>query len=188
MPWINTIAPEQATGRLAEAYEWQAKRLGKPTEFTQLGSLEPEIVHARLVLYKATENTSSALTDRQKNIASHVTSSVNRTPHCTSRSRIKLRELGLDDELLAAVERSEFDGLAPEEAAVARYAEKLTRDPGSISAADIEDLRQAGLTDHEILDVNNQVAHLNYTNRVANGLGLLSEVAPDFPAFDTVPV
>ncbi len=187
MPWIEIIAPDEATGRLAEAYGWQAQRLGRPTEFTQLGSLEPEIVHARLVLYKATENTSSTLTDRQKNLASHVTSAVNRTPHCTSRSRIKLRQLGIDGALLDAVESFRYDGLPPEEAAVARYAEKLTRDPGAVTVEDIEDLRRAGLGDHEIVDVNNQVAHLNYTNRVANGLGLLSEVADDFPAFDTVP-
>ncbi len=187
MPWIEIIAPDDATGRLAEAYQWQAQRLGQPTEFTQLGSLEPEIVHARLVLYKATENTSSRLSDRQRNLAGHVTSVVNRTPHCTSRSRIKLLQLGIDGDLLDAVEELRYEGLPPEEAAVARYAELLTRDPGAITIDDIQDLRRVGLGDHEILDVNNQVAHLNYTNRVANGLGLLSEVASDFPAFDTVP-
>lgn len=187
MPWISTIPPYEATGRLAEAYAWQAQRLGRPTEFTQLGSLEPDLVHARLVLYRASERTSSALTERQRTIAGHVASAVNRTPHCTSRSAIKLRELGLDVELIAAAENGRFDQLPPEEAAVAVYADKLTRDPGSISEADIDALRGAGLGDHEILDLNNQVAHLNYTNRVANGLGLLTEVEADFPAFDTVP-
>jgi uncharacterized peroxidase-related enzyme len=188
MPWIRTISPEDAEGRLAEAYGWQAQRLGRPTEFTQLGSLEPELVHARLALYKASENTSSGLTDRQRNLAGHVTSVVNHTPHCTSRSRIKLHELGFSTEQLEAVEALDFSGLDPAEAAVARYAEKLTADPGALSETDIEALRQAGLDDHQILDVNNQVAHLNYTNRVANGLGLLTEVDADFPAFDTVPV
>lgn len=187
MPWISTIPPEDATGRLADAYAWQAERLGRPTEFTQLGSLEPELVHARLVLYRASERTSSSLTQRQKNIAGHVASAVNRTPHCTSRSAIKLQALGLDADLIAAVESGHFDQLPLEEAAVARYADKLTRDPGAISEADIDALRAAGLGDHEILDLNNQVAHLNYTNRVANGLGLLSEVEADFPAFHTVP-
>lgn len=187
MTWITTISPEDATGRLAEAYAWQAERLGKPTEFTQLGSLEPELVHARLLLYRASERTSSRLTERQKNIAGHVASVINRTPHCASRSIIKLRQLGLSGEQITALEAGRFDVLAPDEAAVARYAAKLTRDPGAITRADIDALRQAGLGDHEILDVNNQVAHLNYTNRVANGLGLLTEVDADFPAFDTVP-
>jgi uncharacterized peroxidase-related enzyme len=116
-----------------------------------------------------------------------VASAVNRTPHCTSRSRIKLLELGLRAEEIDAVEGGTFDRLAAADAAVARYADKLTRDPGAIGPADIDELRAAGLGDHEILDLNNQVAHLNYTNRVANGLGLLTEVEADFPAFDTVP-
>lgn len=187
MPWIETVPPEDATGRLAEAYAWQAQRLGRPTEFTQLGSLEPELVHARLVLYKASERASSTLTARQRTLAGHVASVVNRTPHCASRSAIKLRELGVDDAQLAALEAGEYDALPEPEAAIARYADKLTRDPGAIERADVDALRAAGLGDHEILDVNNQVAHLNYTNRVANGLGLLTEVEADFPAFDTVP-
>lgn len=47
--------------------------------------------------------------------------------------------------------------------------------PGVVTEADIEDLRGAGFTDIDILDANNRTAHLNYTNRVANGLGLLTE-------------
>ncbi len=50
MVWIRIIPPADATGRLKEAYDWQASRLGKPTEFTQLGSLDAEVVRARLIL------------------------------------------------------------------------------------------------------------------------------------------
>ena len=174
MPWISTIPPEEATGRLAEAYAWQSARLGHPTEFTQLGSLEPELVHARLTLYRASERASSNLTERQRTLAGHVASAVNRTPHCVSRSAIKLRELGLDGDQIAAVESGRYDVLSDDEAAIARYADKLTREPGAMSEDDIRALRAVGLGDHEILDINNQVAHLNYTNRVANGLGLLT--------------
>ncbi len=52
---------------------------------------------------------------------------------------------------------------------------KVTLSPGAVTEADIEDLRAAGFGDIEILDANNRTAHLNYTNRVANGLGLLTE-------------
>lgn len=187
MPWISTIPPEEATGPLAEAYNWQAARLGHPTEFTQLGSLEPDLVHARLVLYRASERASSALTESQRTLAGHVASAVNRTPHCVSRSAIKLRELGFDADQIAAVESGRFEVLPDVEAAIARYADKLTRDPGAMSEDDIIALRAVGLGDHELLDLNNQVAHLNYTNRVANGLGLLTRVESDYPAFDTVP-
>jgi hypothetical protein len=44
---------------------------GGPTKFTQLDSLDPELVLARVILYRASENVLSALTaasaDRQRN-------------------------------------------------------------------------------------------------------------------------
>ena len=39
-----------------------------------------------------------------------------------------------------------------------------------------EDRLQAGASDLDILDLNNIVAYYCYINRVANGLGLLSEI------------
>src|SRR5689334_11214868 len=90
MPWIATIAPEDAEGQLAEAYAWQARRLGRPTEFTQLGSLAPEVVHARLVLYRASENIPSRLTSRHRLLISYLTSILNATPHCASLARSQL--------------------------------------------------------------------------------------------------
>jgi alkylhydroperoxidase family enzyme len=53
--------------------------------------------------------------------------------------------------------------------------------------ADIDALRAAGFDDLDILDANNQCAHLNYTNRVANGLGLLTEAAVDERSRDRIP-
>ena len=52
------------------------------------------------------------------------------------------------------------------------YAEKLTRTPGAMSAADIEKLRGAGLSDRAILDAVEVIAYFNYINRVADGLGV----------------
>jgi hypothetical protein len=52
---------------------------------------------------------------------------------------------------------------------------------------DVASLRAAGFGDLEILDANNQCAHLNYTNRVANGLGLLHEAAPEERSTARVP-
>jgi uncharacterized peroxidase-related enzyme len=178
MAWIRTIPPAEATGRLKEAYDWQARRLGRPTEFTQLGSLDAEIVHARLILYRATENVPSTLTPRQRELISYLTSILNATPHCASLSRTQLRNAGEDD-LIDLLDRGDYSRLEPVDAALARYVHKLTLSPGSVTEADIVDLRASGLTDLEIVDANNHTAHLNYTNRVANGLGLRSEAAAE---------
>ena len=186
MVWIRTISPDDASGRLKEAYDWQARRLGKPTEFTQLGSLDAEIVHARLVLYRATENVESTLTFRQRELISYLTSILNLTPHCAALSRTQLRQVGEDD-LLAILDRGDYDQLGAADAALARYVHKVTVAPGSVSEDDIEALRAVGFSDVDILDANNRTAHLNYTNRVANGLGLLSEPVEEERSMTRVP-
>ncbi len=70
---------------------------------------------------------------------------------------------------------------------MARYGHKLTRDPGQMTEADVQALRQVGLDDLAVVDANNMCAHLNYVNRIANGLGLHHQVPADFPAFATIP-
>ncbi len=75
---------------------------------------------------------------------------------------------------MAVLDRRDFDALDPADAALAAYVEKLTLAPGLVAESDIDALRSAGFDDLDILDANNRIAHLNYTNRIANGLGLRS--------------
>ena len=186
MVWIRTISPDDASGRLKEAYDWQGRRLGKPTEFTQLGSLDAEIVHARLILYRVTENVDSTLTFRQRELISSLTSILNSTPHCAALSRTQLRQASEDD-LIAILDSGDYDRLGPVDAALARYVYKVTVALGSVTEDDIEALRAVGFSDVDILDANNRTAHLNYTNRVANGLGLLSEPLDEERSLTRVP-
>ena len=187
MSWIRTIDPEDATGELAEAYGWQAKRLGRPTEFTQLGSLAPELVHARLAIYRAGDRVPSALTPAQRVLVASVTAVVNETPHCAAQTRVVMEDAGFTPEQIHDIDAGRYDILPPPDRALARYARTLTRDPGAIAESDIDGLRDQGFGDLEILDANNQCAHLNYTNRVANGLGLHTEARVEERSRDRVP-
>jgi uncharacterized peroxidase-related enzyme len=186
MVWIRTIDPAEAEGRLKEAYDWQTARLGRPTEFTQLGSLDAEVAHARLVLYRATENVPSKLTHRQRELISYLTSILNRTPHCASLARTQLHHVN-EDALVQLLDAGDFGHLDEADAALARYTRKLTLTPGEVTQADIDELRAAGFDDLDILDANNRTAHLNYTNRVADGLGLLSEAVDEERSASRVP-
>jgi alkylhydroperoxidase family enzyme len=56
-----------------------------------------------------------------------------------------------------------------------------------MAESDVQALRAAGFEDLDILDANNQCAHLNYTNRVANGLGLLTEAVIEERSRDRIP-
>src|SRR6202167_5867903 len=125
MVWIRIVPPAEAAGRIKEAYVWQASRLGQSTEFTQLGNLDAEVVHARLILYKATENVASTLTFRQRQLTSYLPSILNSTPHCASLARTQLSNAGEDD-LIAILDRDDYDQLDPADGALARYVSKVT--------------------------------------------------------------
>lgn len=186
--WVSTIPYDEAAGELKAHYDRQARALGEPTEMTLAGSLHPDLVGARLDLYAATERCPSRLTARQRSLISFVTSAINQTGYCMSQVTVKLRQTGLGDDEIAAL-AADPAGVcldAPDAAAVA-YAAKLTRDPGSITESDIDDLRAAGFDDLDIVDINSQCAHLNYVNRVVMGLGIHTIVDPDFPAYDAIP-
>ena len=55
------------------------------------------------------------------------------------------------------------------------YAVKLTRTPGEMTASDVEDLRAAGFSDRDVLDIAEVTAYYAYANRIADGLGVNPE-------------
>ena len=52
------------------------------------------------------------------------------------------------------------------------YVDKLTRNPGQISAGDVSALRRVGFADAAILDICQVAGYYAFVNRVANGLGV----------------
>ena len=189
MAWITTIGWEESDGPLRAAYDWQAAVLGEPAEFTMVGSLYPAIVEERLRLYRTVEQCPSDLSQIERQSAAYVTSTINATAHCASGLRLKLESLGVPAATLAAIERSPTD-VATGDArfdAICAHAAKLTLHPGDMHEADLDELRAHGLTDLDLLDLNNMVAYYCYINRVVMGLGIRSVMATTHEATRAVP-
>jgi uncharacterized peroxidase-related enzyme len=188
MTWVRIVPPEEAAGTLREAYAWQAERLGEPTEFTMLGSLYPDLVLERLRLYRVVEGCPSSLTPVERQLAAYVTSLCNGTTHCASGLRVKLRELGADADAVAAVDAAPRAPVSGDTRldAICGYAAKLATAPHEMAEDDVDALRSVGLDDLDIVDLNNLVAYYCYINRVANGLGLFTEI-PDDHALRALP-
>ena len=189
MAWIDTVSWPDAEGPLRDAYDWQAAALGEPAEFTMLGSLYPAIVEERLRLYRAVEHCPSQLTPIERQSAALVTSRLNGTDHCASGLRLKLESLGLAAAVLAAIDAdpANVDSGDDRFDAICAYAAKLTRSPDAVVEDDVDRLREHGLSDLDILDLNNMVAYYAYINRVVMGLGLRSEMTTTRQATSAVP-
>jgi len=84
--------------------------------------------------------------------------------------------LSNDDDLVAAVEQDWTTApLSPERRAMLNFAVKLTRTPSAMNNSDVEDLRNVGFSDRDILDIVEVVAYYAYANRIADGLGIETE-------------
>ena len=87
-----------------------------------------------------------------------------------------LRRFLKDDALLARIESDwTTAGLDDRRTAMLRFAETLTRTPGSMKPGDVETLRSVGFTDRDVLDVVEVTAYYAYANRIADGLGITLE-------------
>lgn len=53
-----------------------------------------------------------------------------------------------------------------------RYAEKLTRAPGTMEESDVAALRGVGFEDVDVLHIAEVVSYFAYANRIADGLGI----------------
>jgi uncharacterized peroxidase-related enzyme len=74
----------------------------------------------------------------------------------------------------------ETAGLSAKRLAMLRYAEKLTRRPGTVTESDVARLRAIGFSDTDILHIAEVVGYFAYANRVADGLGIpLEDWIPD---------
>ncbi len=65
--------------------------------------------------------------------------------------------------------------VTPRQRAMLDYAVKLTRTPGAMRESDIHALRTHGFSDRDILDINQVTAYFAYVNRVADGLGVVTD-------------
>ncbi len=68
--------------------------------------------------------------------------------------------------------------LTDRERALVVYSDKLTQDPASVRAADVDALRSCGLDDLAIHDACAIVAYFAFVNRMADGLGVELEEKP----------
>lgn len=189
MAWVRTISWDEADGALLDAYNWQAKALGEPAEFTMVGSLYPAIVEERLRLYRAVEDCPSGLSQIERQSAAFVASTINGTAHCASGLRLKLASLGVPEPTLLEIERDPH-ALATGDTrydAICAHAAKLTARPTEMNEGDLDALRAVGLVDLDLVDLNNMVAYYCYINRVVMGLGIRSEMSTTHEATRAVP-
>ena len=177
MSWIAEVHESTAEGRLKECYERIVKALGRVIPFYRVFSSSPRLLGAHLEFYGALGGPGVLSKLRREYIATAV-SAENGCAHCTQLHGGFLQALGADPALVRALATDPAAvSLPPADRAIVDYALKLTRAPRAMTRADVLALRGHGFSDAEIFEVAFTTAYFNYTNRLAEGLGVEPEPA-----------
>ena len=178
MSWIKVVEPDDADGKLKELYSQIQSPDGQIDNIMKVHSLRPRTLIAHLELYKAAIHSKpNALSPRVRQLVGVCVSLLNNCDSCVELHRAglarHLNDEGLAQELtLAAVGEGDSENITPKERAMCVYAAKLTQSPGGMTAGDLTPLREVGLDDAAILDLNQLVAYFAYANRTVLGLGV----------------
>ena len=173
--WTRSIAPEEASGAVAEAYARIRARTSRPhiSRLWQTLALDPGGLTGWSALRWELFDPPEPLTAAQAEAVAVVVSAVNGCGYCVAHHGPRLaRALG-DEALARAVARDYREADLPaRERVLLDYAVALTCEPAERKREDVERVREYGFDDTSILKATEIVAFYNAMNRVICGLGI----------------
>ena len=176
--WIKSIKYSASRGLLRTLYDRVKGVDNQIDNIMQVHSLRPHTLEGHMAIYKR------VLHHRRNTVPKWFleslgvyTSLLNRCDYCVDHHFAGLKRLVNDNErtqvIRKALEGGVFEGVfCKKEIEALRYAAKLSLAPADLTESDIENLRQAGWEDGEILEMNQVIAYFAYANRTVLGLGV----------------
>jgi len=173
MAWIRVVDESEAGDDLLEVYQRIVQGRGKISNILAVHSLHPQALQAHMDLYMSIMFGPSGLSREEREMIAVVVSSADQCPYCIQHHAAALNHYWKDDEKLAKFTGSYGSvDLTPKMMSMLDYADKLTRTPGAMVEADVQQLKDCGLSDEDILGINLIVSYFNFVNRIALGLGV----------------
>lgn len=181
MAWIKTIDYENARDKLKQLYD----KIKGPNNYIDnimlVHSLRPNTLQGHMALYKnALHHVNNKLPKWLLEAIGGYVSSLNGCEYCVQHHFTGMARI-LNDDSISKKVRYALESDAPDsyfggkELAILDYVRKLTIAPGEIVQQDVSLLQVTGVTDGEILEINQVVAYFAYANRTVTGLGVNTE-------------
>ena len=170
--WIQVIEPEQAQGRLKEIYDETLKKRGALAAVHKIHSLNQESLRAHMELYMTLLFGKSPLLRRERELIAVAVSRANRCAYCVGHHSDAFARYEKATARVAAAKAGRWEDFPANEAALCRFAEKLTLAPSASSEADVAAVKAAGYGDQAVLDAVQIAAYFNFVNRLVLGLGV----------------
>jgi uncharacterized peroxidase-related enzyme len=172
LTWLRVPADDELPPEVHELWQPSLEKLGFVPNVLRLYALRPSRLLAWNAWYEEAMKGDSGLTKAEREMIAVVVSVANDCAYCMAAHGAALRKLTKDPALADAIAADHTTApVDPRMRTVLGYAVKLTLHPTEMSEADVAALRDAGLTDEDVMDVAEVTGLFNMSNRMASGLG-----------------
>ncbi len=152
MALVTTVAPEKAEGIIKEGYEMFMKNVGAIPQPMQLMSVSPalfELQLQRIRYFSKHPRLSFALLAHIRYLAAKTLD----YGYCVDLNRHFLKKVGYDDDAIRAMEEDSSKSMLEEnESAMLDFVIRGMKKPRSITAGDIEKLKELGYEERDMVD------------------------------------
>ena len=178
MSWIEVIDYQASEGKLRKLYDRIKRPDGYIDNILLVHGLRPHTLQGHMVLYKnVLHHRDNQLDKWFLESIGILVSHLNQCEYCVAHHFEGLNKL-LNDEQRAlaiktALENGTFaDSFSPAETLALQYVQTLTKEPAQVAQKTVEQLKTAGYSDGEILEINQVASYFAYANRTVLGLGV----------------
>ena len=168
---------DESTGSLRKAYQRVKGPNDQIDNILKVHSLRPHTLIGHMYLYKnVLHHTDNTLPKWYLETIGVYVSILNNCSYCVEHHSVGLRKLVGDkkaDVMIIELQNLSIPVILEDRfKAGLEYTQKLTLHAAHMNKIDIKFLRDNGLSDGEILEINQVVSYFNYANRTVLGLGV----------------
>jgi len=170
--WLRLPDESELPQEVLDLWAPPREKLGFVPNVLRAFALRPSHLLAWTAHYDELMKGASALTKAEREMIAVVVSVANECSYCIAAHSAALRKLTGDPALADQIAADHNAAtISDRMKAALDYALKLTRAPAAMAEKDVEELRSAGWSDEDVMDVAEISAMFNFSNRMASGLG-----------------
>lgn len=169
--WLDVVPLAEATPEQIAVLE-ESHPKAKVSDYYLFLVHQPEILRQRSAAFNAIMYAPGGLPRAERELASTVVSRVNGCVYCASVHAQRFEQLAKRDDVIEQVFADPSTaGTTVREKAIVQFSIDLTLVPGTVDLQQLRTLRDAGLSDDEILDLIHSIAIFAWANRLMLNLG-----------------
>ncbi|QXZ08972.1 peroxidase-related enzyme [Comamonas sp. Y33R10-2] len=176
--WLEVLNPETATAEQQHVLEVSHPK-AKTMDFYLVLARQPQVLLERSQAFNAIMYAPGGLSRPEREVAATAVSRSNGCVYCASVHAQRFEQLAKRNDVMAQMfDDPDTAGTNARERAIIQSSLALTRTPGSFGVQNLQPLRDAGLSDLEILDMLHSAALFGWANRLMLNIGVELYVSP----------